>query len=670
MADNLKTTQARKPTPETTWLDGPRVCCLALILISLSLSFARLLETPALQSANDKSRWCTVHALVERKTYIIDEEMSDPLWHTIDNVRHEGHFYSTKPPLFPTLVAGLYWLEKSTLGWTLESDLNATARLLLVVVNFLPWGLALWIFSETIRRIASSRFTTIWITAIAAMATLLTPFLVTLNNHVPAAVCVIFALSAAMRITVQKEQRWLSYILCGLFAALAACFELPAAAFGLAIFLLLFFQDRLPTLKWFLPAAAVPLLAFFLTNLLATGGLRPFYMFYGTEKYLYVHQGRPSYWLSPRGIDQAKDSTLSYLLHCTIGHHGILSLTPVYLITILGWLIGIRKKDSLRDYLLMGLGLTLLVLGYFLTRTQNYNYGGNSVALRWMLWLVPFWLLAMIPAVDFFQNKRWFRVVSLLLLLPSVFSAWYPYQGPWTSPWLLTLMQKHHWVDYSDPKPSFGRDVYSWLYQVPDGPHDPDYWIELASVDAQGRTSVMKISDGGPVLLQGGRTGRRILLERTAGSFTSPVDVLTIDTEALRAGKPIAEFVVWPNGTPDARIVHLLSGLPQQVKFFPLRKTYKRAAGVRDDFFECIIGGVEITRDPQVEGWQRRKFRSQIVLSKEVPFGVLKVEISVHDATGRSLHALERWAIRRSGKFLPRENGSGQLSTNPSQQNE
>src|SRR4051812_39597448 len=60
-------------------------------------------------SANDRSRWCTVWSLAERGTFQIDEIIRYPGWSTIDMVRQQEHFYSSKPPLLPVCVAGLYW---------------------------------------------------------------------------------------------------------------------------------------------------------------------------------------------------------------------------------------------------------------------------------------------------------------------------------------------------------------------------------------------------------------------------------------------------------------------------------------------------------------------------------------------------------------------------------
>ena len=635
--------------------DPLRATCLLIIGVSLCVSLARLFSVPPLQSANDRSRWCTVWSLVHEGTYQIDHAITKPGWDTIDKVYHEEHFYSTKPPLFPTLVAGLYWAVKATLGWTLDEQTASTVNLLLMLINLLPWGLALWQLSEIVRRYASSSVTVVLVTAMAAWGTLLTPFLSTLNNHVPGAICLIFALDAALRILVDGDDRWWRYALCGFFAAFTTTFELPAAAFGLAIFILLFRRNRQSSLTYFLPFALVPLIAFFVTNGIATGGLRPFYMAYGTEKYEYVYKGVPSYWIDPRGIDRVQDSTLEYLFHCTVGHHGLLSLTPILLVTILGWIFAFKANNPLRLIHLLGAGLTLIVLGFFLSRTSNYNYGGNTVALRWMLWLVPFWLLAMIPAIDSFAENRLFRGGAALLLGVSVFSAWYPLGTPWQSPWLFNVLQDRGWIDYRDAPVTFDRDVYSWLYLLPEGPQQSDYWIELASVDADGVTSIIRVEDGGRVLVNQ-RDARIVRILRRSGSGQSSELTMTIDTEAFYAGEPIQRWLLSGSREPDNRrrlIAKFLSGLPEPVPFRAHTKVY-RAARVREDAFECITASARVREGAPGPEWEPRLFEARLVVSPEAPFGILRFETYVFDASGRTLHAHRRWAVHRAGKWLPR----------------
>ena len=84
------------------------------------MSFAQILTAQPLQSANDRSRWETVWSLVERGTFQIDEIDARPGWSTIDKVRHNGHFYSSKPPWQSLLVAGVYWVVKQVTGWSLD----------------------------------------------------------------------------------------------------------------------------------------------------------------------------------------------------------------------------------------------------------------------------------------------------------------------------------------------------------------------------------------------------------------------------------------------------------------------------------------------------------------------------------------------------------------------
>ena len=153
----------RPASANAGWLaalrDPLRAVCLLLIGVSLCVSFARLLSVEPLQSANDRSRWCTVWSLTNGDGYKIDRAIAKPGWDTIDKVLSDGSFYSTKPPVLSTLVAGMYWLERAIFGWTLDDDTALVVRLLLVFINLLPWGAAVWCLSEIVRRYSGSTTT-------------------------------------------------------------------------------------------------------------------------------------------------------------------------------------------------------------------------------------------------------------------------------------------------------------------------------------------------------------------------------------------------------------------------------------------------------------------------------------------------------------------------------
>ncbi|HUG92344.1 MAG TPA: hypothetical protein VML55_16010 [Planctomycetaceae bacterium] len=351
-------------------------------------------------------------------------------------------FYSSKPPLLSTLVAGVYAAVRLVTGWELteESEVNRAARVVLVIVNLLPWLAALAVLAMIAERYVETGSARVLLMASAAFGTFLSTFLVTLNNHTVAAIAVVFALSPALRILVERSRRPLHFALAGFFAAFAAASELPAAAFGAALFGMLAWRSPLRALVCFVPAALVPLAAHFGTNYLATGGWKPFYAFYGTELYRYLHEGRPSYWMDPKGLDVGVDSAVEYFANCTIGHHGILSLSPIFVLTVAAWLTIFRwRRSPLWPVQWLGLGLTVLVLGFYLSRPENYNYGGNTAGLRWTFWLIPLWLVSMLPAVDEWSERPRFGWLVAALLAVSCFSAFYAIGNPWQHPWLYVL---------------------------------------------------------------------------------------------------------------------------------------------------------------------------------------------------------------------------------------
>src|SRR5262245_7065318 len=394
-------------------------------------------------SANDRSRWCTVWSLVERGTYQIDEIIEVRGWNTIDKGRHNEHFYSSKPPFLSTIVAGLYWMLKRSAGLDLLKQTHETVQLLLLAVNWLPWLVTLVVMAALGERYARTDFSRVFLVIAAAGGTLLTTFLTTLNNHVPAACAVVFALYPALRIVIDGRRSGGLFALAGFWGAFAACCELPAALFGLALFAGLVRHAPRQTLLWFIPAALLPLGFFFYTNWLCTGGLMPFYASFEDpfpSFYKYRYKGVPSYWMNPSSQDAGESSALVYLFHCTVGHHGIFSLSPVFLLTVAGW-FRLGRPFPLRQAGWLSLALTIGVLAFYLTKTQSYNYGGNTSGLRWAFWLIPLWLLAIVPVLDDWGHRRAVRIAAVALLAVSAFSATFPHANPWQPPWLQNVWE-------------------------------------------------------------------------------------------------------------------------------------------------------------------------------------------------------------------------------------
>lgn len=556
-----------------------RSAYLIFALIALALTAGRISVvtgrdgTTAFLSANDRSRWCTVASLVEHGTYAIDSqiEIVDPIrrhirpWQTIDKVRHLGtdqkqHYYSSKPPLFPTAVAGIYKVVNLVTGMTLTDQPIYLTRILLTLVN-LPL-LALFFFATMgcIERIGKDD----WSKRMAALGccfgTMLLPFAISLNNHLPAAtatavVAWIYLMSVGgnssrssgkpvdgfprgskQRDTVptrgdnvpvdtsvpsQGRLQAMLYLFAGAGAALAAANELPALSM-LVFWFGLFAWAKRDSILPFIGGVVIVALGFFGTNWLAHQSLRPPYAHRGngptiavfdsvatdsrepddsvmkevrvslveagfinsndeilvtesdeTARWIVRNEERQfalllaenrwslamwddwyeypnTYWKdgSRRGVDKGEPSKLIYLSQMTFGHHGLFSLTPLWLLVPAGLLLGILRgsPESRRLVLAISVASVVCFLFYLNRPLIDRNYGGVSVCFRWLLWFAPLWLLVATPVMAWFNATPTRRGTLYTMLALSVFSMSASLESPWQSPWIYRFWQFLGWL--------------------------------------------------------------------------------------------------------------------------------------------------------------------------------------------------------------------------------
>ena len=167
---------------------------------------------------------------VEGAPYAIDKVIQQPNWDTIDMVKHDGHLYSSKPPLLPTLMAAVYWPIYRFTGATLGTHPYEIGRFMLVLFNVVPLVIDFVLLARLVERFGTTDWGRMFVMAAAVFGTFLTTFAVTINNHLPAAVCAAAAVYAAVRIWFDGERRLRYFVVAGLFGALAAVNELPAAS--------------------------------------------------------------------------------------------------------------------------------------------------------------------------------------------------------------------------------------------------------------------------------------------------------------------------------------------------------------------------------------------------------------------------------------------------------
>jgi hypothetical protein len=497
-------------------------------------------------SSNDRSRWATVRALVDgdpdtgergyavgyrdRKSilasavtplaarnafdagafsaagYYVRTQKSDrgiiflDGYQSVDKVLHPQklEFYSTKPQLLSTLVAGLYWLVQWLTGWTLARDPFEVVRTILLLVNLLPMVIYLGLLARLVERYGTTDWGRLYVVTAACFATLMTPFAITLNNHTVATYSVVFALYPALAVWrggPRSDAAW-RFLVAGFFAAFTFTNEYPALSFAGLLFLALLWRNPRKTLLFFVPAGLVPLAGLEVTTYLATGQLRPTYSEFGGPWYEY----EGSHWRKPvegekrSGIDWARlhEGRADYAFNLFLGHHGLFSLSPIWLFAVAGMAVSLRHLRSLRpqpppvdtdgapqvpgletrvssrpqthsadeegeprtsprrsELTLVG-GMTLLlavvVVSFYLVRSDNY--GGWTNGLRWLMWLSPLWLLTMVPVMDWLAGRRWGRWLAYAFLAVTVFAVNYRLWNPWRHPWLYDLFETQGWISY------------------------------------------------------------------------------------------------------------------------------------------------------------------------------------------------------------------------------
>ena len=126
-------------------------------------------EPTPMFGSNDRSRWATVRSLVDEGTYVVGRRAAnrpdrgiifEDGYQSLDKVMipETGEFYSSKPPLLTTLLAGEYWLLKHCFGWSIVHDRWLVVCTILLTVNALPFALYLRLLAKLIDRYGTGDF--------------------------------------------------------------------------------------------------------------------------------------------------------------------------------------------------------------------------------------------------------------------------------------------------------------------------------------------------------------------------------------------------------------------------------------------------------------------------------------------------------------------------------
>ena len=256
-----------------------------------------------------------------------------------------------------------------------------------------------------------------------------------------------------------------------------------------------------------------------------------------------------------------------------------------------------------------------------------------------VLWLVPFWLVSLIPLVNRWEDVPWFRLAVVPLFLLSSYSAWSRIDNPWRQPWIFVWMESRGWIDFSEPRPPLSRPMWSWIAKLPNVGDGEPRWMEFQNASAMQGNCQLRIEATPADIAE---RVRLVITRDCAAERSTELEFIRASLEA--GGKP-AEFVRWSDAevTP-ARQQHdltLIRGLPLLKEFRPGVIRYRKTP-LRNDAFRCqhALAEVKVESPAGDRSWN---YRCDVWLCDELPFGIAEVEFQVSDAvTGLLLHQ-ERW---------------------------
>lgn len=374
-------------------------------------------------SWNDIARVAAIESLAERGSWAIDE--SPWFEQTQDKVLLNGKFYSDKMPLLSWMAAGAYGILRR-FGGSLAPDCEQSAALcgyypLTLVFVGLPASLLPVLAFDFARRQKASIAAALVSTIALGIGTMVLPYSLVLNHHLPAAVS-LFAAFYLLTTRAPENERWLWGV--GLLSALAVTLDPLAGFLSAALAVVVMVRFRRSAL-FFLLGALVPLLVTAWLDFEIAGTIIPPYLI--PNGYAYEGSAFPA----TVGGNGTPDDLPQYAFKMFLGAQGLYAYNPILIFALLGvGIAALTRLHALRvEAIACGIAFVLLSI-YLATRTGNL--GGEAYGERWFVHAIPLLMGFILFVPPFAKPNRWFAMPLFgIALLVSVFSSYQGAQNPW-----------------------------------------------------------------------------------------------------------------------------------------------------------------------------------------------------------------------------------------------
>jgi hypothetical protein len=408
---------------------SPRLLVCSLMMAISFIMVVWNLQDSSLQNANTGSRYATIESLVDYGTYWIDQSVYIG---TIDKYMVGRHYISSKPPMLPTLGAGVYWVYQQLTGKGIITYEGEVVRLVSLFTGGLCHLLFMVFFYKLCVLLFEREIAVIIAMAGACFAYLGVAYATAINNHSTAAALAVCGLYLAYSIRHGKDPKLWRWPAAGLVLGLLPTIDLPGMAITGLVGLYLLAHDWKKTLIWFAPALLPALIAHLWMTYQISGALTPFYFNSELKNFKGFH------FRNAGGIDGLREPKHIYAFNVLLGHHGLFSMTPLYLFGLWELVRCLLQRRFVRESLLVLLALCAFC-GFFIFRTRNY--GGWCVGMRWLVPVMPLLLLYFGFWIDRMRLTRWWWSLVLAAFLVSGFNV----QDGLTSPFQYSVW--HNWLE-------------------------------------------------------------------------------------------------------------------------------------------------------------------------------------------------------------------------------
>lgn len=355
-------------------------------------------------SATALSRLATMGSLAHNNTFELTGQESKM---SSDMIYVNEKYFSSKPPVFPFIGSGVYWMISKTAGTHLVWPFDFYYWITLFLVT-IPTALAAVLFYKILSFTKiDDKFKAVLIVALI-FGTLIFSYSGHINTHTTAAALLLAGLYFFFN--AQYKDSINSAVASGFFFALAGTFDLPSFIWFAGFGFLLFLKKR-TFCKWYLAGAALPLIFYFAFTYQIKGNLMPHYL---GSKNSYDWPGSP--W-----EQHNREIPLEFwagLWKMTIGERGIFTFTPLFIFGLLGVYSQIRKRERFwREAVCVAVCIVIALLLY---AWGSRGYGGTAYGLRWLIPLAPFFMFFAAVKLEEQHGVAWYFLFVLLLLYSAL----------------------------------------------------------------------------------------------------------------------------------------------------------------------------------------------------------------------------------------------------------